>query len=99
MSAGCSRVDGVNVSANGAATAPIRLKHLSTQPATEPHPSDFFSQGLPFGQQSAGAAANEASCGIARAIPPAIGSRPTANATRAIKMVRPALMLNATLCA
>ena len=98
MSASFSKADGVTTTANGAATVPVRLKHLSTQPATEPHPSVFFSQGLPFGQQSACGAVKEA-CRVASAIPPAMGSRAIANATRAIRMVRPALMLNATLCA
>ena len=88
-SAGFSKADGVSETANGAATAPVRLKHLSTQPATEPHPSVFFSHGLPFGQQSAWGAVKEASCGMASAIPPAMGSRATASAIRAIKMGRP----------
>ena len=75
----------------------VRPQHLSTQAATEPQPSVFFSQGLPFGQQSDGAAVKEASCGMASAIPPAIGIRATASAIRAIRMGRPVLMLNATL--
>ena len=98
MSASFSKADGVTTTANGAATVPVRLKHLSTQPATEPHPSVFFSQGLPFGQQSACGAVKEA-CRVASAIPPAMGSRAIASVITAIRMGRRVLMLSSTLWA
>jgi hypothetical protein len=98
-SAGFSKPAALKATATGAAIAPVMLKHLSTQPETEPQPSVFFSHGLPFGQQSAWAAVKEASCGMASAIPPAMGSRATASAIRVTRMCRQMLMLSATLCA
>ena len=59
----------------------------------EPQPFVFFSQGLPWGQQSAWGAVREVSCDVARAIPPVIGSIATENATKFTKMVRPIFMV------
>lgn len=85
---GASSAAGAGLTTAPETTAPEKLKHLNAQPAIEPQPSGFFSQGLPFGQQSACCAAKATPCVMENAIPPASGTLATEKAIKATRMTR-----------
>ena len=76
------------LTAAGAAMAPGRLEHFSTQAALEPQSSAFFSQGPRSWQQSMSAAA-AVCCGRACAVPLASGNAAIESAIKATRMARP----------